>query len=409
MAHTETMLESKEIFNGRVIRVTVDKVQLEDGTTSTREIVHHHGGACILPVDADGSVTMVRQFRYAFGEEIWELPAGKLEADEDPFEAAKRELSEECGLTADNFIDLGVVYATVGYDSEKIYLWAATGLHSTAQHLDAGEFLDVVKMPFDEALGLVMDGTIKDSKTQVALLKYAQLRAKAQMSVEILDNGTRVLTAPGATFGTDALLLARFAQPRRNERALDLCSGCGIVSLVWHDAGHRGPCTALEIDPAASALCAAALAENADAAHIAPVCGDLRQLCTAGPEQGQYDFAACNPPYFTAGPRSPDPRRAEARHTGSCTTADAVDCARRALRDGGRFLLCQRPEQLAEILAALRAARLEPKRLAFVKNRPDAAPWLFLVEAQKGRKTGLRVEPDILIQSGAALYGPTTL
>ena len=157
MAHTETMLESREIFNGRVIRVTVDKVQLEDGTTSTREIVHHHGGACILPVDADGSVTMVRQFRYAFGE---------------------RELSEECGLTADNFIDLGVVYATVGYDSEKIYLWAATGLHSTAQHLDAGEFLDVVKMPFDEALGLVMDGTIKDSKTQVALLKYAQLRAK---------------------------------------------------------------------------------------------------------------------------------------------------------------------------------------------------------------------------------------
>ena len=212
------------------------------------------------------------------------------------------------------------------------------------------------------------------------------------MGVEILDNGTRVLTAPGATFGTDALLLARFAQPRRNERALDLCSGCGIVSLVWHDAGHRGPCTALEIDPAASALCAAALAENTDAAHIAPVCGDLRQLCTAGPEQGQYDFAAC-----------------EARHTGSCTTADAVDCARRALRDGGRFLLCQRPEQLAEILAALRAARLEPKRLAFVKNRPDAAPWLFLVEAQKGRKTGLRVEPDILIQSGAALYGPTTL
>ena len=409
MAHTETMLESREIFNGRVIRVTVDKVQLEDGTTSTREIVHHHGGACILPVDADGSVTMVRQFRYAFGEEIWELPAGKLEADEDPFEAAKRELSEECGLTADNFIDLGVVYATVGYDSEKIYLWAATDLHSTAQHLDAGEFLDVVKMPFDEALGLVMDGTIKDSKTQVALLKYAQLRAKVRMGVEILDNGTRVLTAPGATFGTDALLLARFAQPRRNERALDLCSGCGIVSLVWHDAGHRGPCTALEIDPAASALCAAALAENADAAHIAPVCGDLRQLCTAGPEQGQYDFAACNPPYFTAGPRSPDPRRAEARHTGSCTTADAVDCARRALRDGGRFLLCQRPEQLAEILAALRAARLEPKRLAFVKNRPDAAPWLFLVEAQKGRKTGLRVEPDILIQSGAALYGPTTL
>ena len=179
MAHTETMLESREIFNGRVIRVTVDKVQLEDGTTSTREIVHHHGGACVLPVDADGSVTMVRQFRYAFGEEIWELPAGKLEADEDPFEAAKRELSEECGLTADNFIDLGVVYATVGYDSEKIYLWAATGLHKGGQHLDAGEFLDVVRMPFAEALQKVLHGEIKDSKTQIGLMKYALLQDKA--------------------------------------------------------------------------------------------------------------------------------------------------------------------------------------------------------------------------------------
>lgn len=179
MPHTEAMLESKEIFNGRVIRVTLDKVQLEDGTTSTREVVHHHGGACVLPVDADGNVTMVRQFRYALGEELWELPAGKLEAGEDPFEAAKRELSEECGLTADTYTELGVVYPTVGYDSEKIYLWAAEGLHAVGQHLDAGEFLDVVKMPFAQALGLVMDGTIKDSKTQIALLKYAQLRGKA--------------------------------------------------------------------------------------------------------------------------------------------------------------------------------------------------------------------------------------
>ena len=179
MPHTEAMLESKEIFNGRVIRVTLDKVQLEDGTTSTREVVHHHGGACVLPVDADGNVTMVRQFRYALGEELWELPAGKLEAGEDPFEAAKRELSEEGGLTADTYTELGVVYPTVGYDSERIYLWAAEGLHTVGQHLDAGEFLDVVKMPFAQALGLVMDGTIRDSKTQIALLKYAQLRGKA--------------------------------------------------------------------------------------------------------------------------------------------------------------------------------------------------------------------------------------
>ena len=179
MPHTETMLESKEIFAGRVIRVTYDTVRLENGNTSTREVVHHHGGACILPVDEAGNVYLVRQFRYAIGEEIWELPAGKLEAGEDPFEAAKRELGEECGLTADHFTDLGVVYPTVGYDSERIYIWAATGLHPAAQHLDEDEFLDVVKMPLEKALALVLDGTIRDSKTQVVLMKYALLRGKA--------------------------------------------------------------------------------------------------------------------------------------------------------------------------------------------------------------------------------------
>ena len=178
MPHTETTLSSEEIFNGRVIRVTYDKVLLENGNTSTREVVHHHGGACILPVDENQNITLVRQYRYALGEEMWELPAGKLEKGEDPFEAAKRELAEECGLTADHFVDLGVVYPTVGYDSEKIYLWAATGLHSVSQHLDEDEFLDVVKMPLDEALRLVLDGTIKDSKTQIGILKYAMLRNK---------------------------------------------------------------------------------------------------------------------------------------------------------------------------------------------------------------------------------------
>ena len=175
MAHTETMLESKEIFNGRVIRVTVDKVQLEDGSTSTREIVHHHGGACILPVDADGNITLVRQFRYAFGEEIWELPAGKLEAGEDPFEAAKRELSEECGLTADKYTSLGEFYPTVGYDTEIIYTWVATGLHETRMHLDADEFLTPDRVPLAQAYEMVMRGEIKDGKTIAGVLKLKAL------------------------------------------------------------------------------------------------------------------------------------------------------------------------------------------------------------------------------------------
>ena len=181
MPHTEKTLTSREIFNGHVFRVTLDDVELENGSTSKREIVHHHGGACVLALTDADEVYMVRQFRYAFGEEIWELPAGKLEADEDPFEAAKRELAEECGVTAGKFVDLGILYPTVGYDSEKIYMWAARDLQTTGQHLDEGEFLDVVKMPFAQALEMVLSGEIKDSKTVAALLKYQVLRDRGQV------------------------------------------------------------------------------------------------------------------------------------------------------------------------------------------------------------------------------------
>ena len=204
------------------------------------------------------------------------------------------------------------------------------------------------------------------------------------MGVEVLDHGTLVHTAPGAAFGSDALLLARFARPRTRDRALDLCSGCGVVALVWHDEGCRGPCTALEIEPSASALCARSVRSNDGADHITPLCADLRTFCRSGPEQAQYDFAACNPPYFTGGNASPDPRRAAARHDGLCTLDDVAACAARALRDGGG---------------------LEPKRAALVKHRPGGAPWLFLVEAQKGRRPGLRWEPDLLTDAGAARYG----
>ena len=176
MAHIEKTVDSKEMFSGRVIRVTLDTVELENGERSMREIVHHHGGACVLAVTDADEVYLVRQYRYALQEEIWELPAGKLEAAEDPFEAAKRELAEECGVTADEFIDLGVLYPTVGYDSEKIYMYAARGLHAVPQHLDQGEFLDVVKLPFAKALDMVMKDEIRDSKTAAALLKYARLR-----------------------------------------------------------------------------------------------------------------------------------------------------------------------------------------------------------------------------------------
>ena len=149
--HFEKTLSSETLFEGRVITLTKDTALLENGKTATREVVHHHGGACILPYFADGTICMVRQFRYAMQQQLWELPAGKLEKGEDPFAAAKRELEEECGLTADNYISLGEFYPTVGYDTEVIYTWVVTGLHETKMHLDADEFLTPDRVPLEKA------------------------------------------------------------------------------------------------------------------------------------------------------------------------------------------------------------------------------------------------------------------
>ena len=182
--HFEKTLSSETLFEGRVITLTKDTALLENGKTATREVVHHHGGACILPYFADGTICMVRQFRYAMQQQLWELPAGKLEKGEDPFAAAKRELEEECGLTADNYISLGEFYPTVGYDTEVIYTWVATGLHETKMHLDADEFLTPDRVPLEKAYQMVMSGEIKDGKTIAGILKLkvniSQLRLVKQ-------------------------------------------------------------------------------------------------------------------------------------------------------------------------------------------------------------------------------------
>ena len=210
-----------------------------------------------------------------------------------------------------------------------------------------------------------------------------------------------VYCSPEHRFGSDALLLARFCEPKRAQTAADLCSGCGIVSLEWHDRGHRGPCAAVELQPEASALLQEAVAAQG-IGHITPY---LTALRTFREGEGQFDVCACNPPYFTAGPQSQNAAHALARHENTSSPDDVCACAVRLLKDGGRLALCHRPERLAEVLAVLRAHRLDPERLAFVKNAPESAPWLFLVEAQKNRRTGLRIEPDVLITAGAAMYG----
>ncbi len=210
---------------------------------------------------------------------------------------------------------------------------------------------------------------------------------------ETLYNGTSVFISEYHRFGTDAMLLSGFCRPRREELAVDLCSGCGIVALRWHDLGHRGPCLAVELDPAGTQLLQTAVDAQPEAGHILPHNGDLNDL----KPDARYHVVAANPPYFTGGFVSPASTRATARHEGGCTLEQVAAAAARLLRDGGKFALCNRPERFAETCCILHAAGLEPKRVVFAKQSPKDPPWLFLLEAQKNRKPGLRFEPDIFM------------
>lgn len=169
--HYETTVAEQQIFSGKIISVAVRDVVLENGERAKREVVYHNGGAAILPIDSDNNVYLVRQFRSAFNKELLEVPAGKLEKGEDPFKAAVRELKEESGFTAKQIIPLGEYLPTVGYSTEKLSLYLARELTAGDTDFDSDEFISLVKIPFDEAYQMCMDGRIQDGKTVVALLK----------------------------------------------------------------------------------------------------------------------------------------------------------------------------------------------------------------------------------------------
>lgn len=174
----EKTLSVEEIYNGKIIRVTKEKVELENGEISFREIVHHSGGVCVLPIDEDGNIYFVKQFRYPYKAVLLEVPAGKREEGEDPLTCGSRELKEEIGASAEKIVSLGKLYPTVAYDTEIIYMYLATGLSFGDTHLDDGEFIDIVKMPFEKAYKMVLDDEIPDAKTQIAILKARELLNK---------------------------------------------------------------------------------------------------------------------------------------------------------------------------------------------------------------------------------------
>lgn len=174
--HIEEKVSGKTLFRGNVIDLNLDKVRLENGKIVDREIVVHSGGACVLALNEKDEIALVRQFRYAAGKELIEIPAGKLEAGEDPMEAAAREIIEESGYAALDLEPFGQIFPTCAYCTEIIYVYRAKKLEKTIQNLDEDEFLDAFWLPFEGALEMVFNGEIEDSKTCYAILKEAARR-----------------------------------------------------------------------------------------------------------------------------------------------------------------------------------------------------------------------------------------
>ena len=175
MELTEKTLNSKVMFEGRILKMMVDDVELPDGTTSFREIVGHPGGVCVAPIDDDNNLYFVKQYRYPYHEIVLELPAGKLEKGMSPLENGKRELKEEVGAEGYSFISLGQVYPSPGYTQEIIHLYACKIKNIGNQQLDQGEFLNVEKIHIDKAVEMVLNNQLPDSKTQIAILKLSML------------------------------------------------------------------------------------------------------------------------------------------------------------------------------------------------------------------------------------------
>ncbi len=166
------VVSSRTIYEGKIFTIKQDEIVLENGKTATRDILEHNGACAMLPIDEDGKIILVRQYRHPIKQTILELPAGKLEVGEDPEECAIRELEEEIGYKSNDFSFMFKTDIAVGYSSEVIYIYLAKGLEATGQKLDEDEFLEIEKYSVDEVMSMIKSGEITDSKTIAGVLYY---------------------------------------------------------------------------------------------------------------------------------------------------------------------------------------------------------------------------------------------
>ena len=170
----EKTVESETLFEGKIVTLKLDKAQLVNGRIARREVVEHPGGVAVLPLFDDGTVSIVRQFRYPFQAVVTELPAGKLERGEDHRLCGLRELEEEVGMIPGEFLYLGCLYTSPGFSDEVLHMYLARDLRQGTVHPDEDEFLETDRMPLSELLDRVMSGEIQDAKTVALVLKAAR-------------------------------------------------------------------------------------------------------------------------------------------------------------------------------------------------------------------------------------------
>lgn len=176
----EKNISSEPIYCGHVLTLRRDTVQIQNGKTATREVIEHNGGVTVAALTEQNELLMVRQLRYPYGEVLLELPAGKREGSEDPLVCGKRELREETGATGRNYCSLGCLYPTPGYCNEIIWMFLCRVESIGVPDPDEDEFLEVERIPIEKAVQMVMNNEIPDAKTQIAVLKTAELLRSAQ-------------------------------------------------------------------------------------------------------------------------------------------------------------------------------------------------------------------------------------
>ena len=177
-------MTSQRRWRGAFLEVVTERVALPNGNTIDLDIVRHPGASAVVPFVSQDEVLLLRQYRYATGGTLWEVPAGKLDPDEDPLTCAHRELEEEAGCRAGRMEPLGAMWASPGFTDEKIHLFAAFDLTPVPQRLEPDEVIELERMPFDRALDLIWSGRLVDAKSQLALLKAARLVGRAFPSRE---------------------------------------------------------------------------------------------------------------------------------------------------------------------------------------------------------------------------------